>query len=325
MIQRGRKRKRRKYTLQALWIFAAVIASIGLLLGYKLGFSDGKNEEGTIVNAAGQPDGLIKDNLLALTPILQASVTPEPTVTPTPTPEPQGPYQVYNPSEGEESNITPIPSTGEEVTEAEETVQETQKMIALTFDDGPYPPVTDRILQTLRDNDSHATFFVMGNRAETYSDTIAQAFADGNQIGNHTYSHKDLTKLSADQIIYEVQYSNDMINQSAEVGDAYLRPPYGAKSETVKSTVGVPMICWNVDTLDWKTKDADAIYKEIMGTVKDGDILLMHDLYPSTADAMEKVIPELIRQGYKLVTVKELLESRGVTPEAGSVYYSARQ
>lgn len=329
MNQRGRKRRKR-YTLQILWIVAALIASTSLLLGYKLGISDQKEKESSIVNAAEQPKDLLADTLLTLTPTLQPILTSAPTIAPTiitptvtpspePEPTPQGPYQVYDPGT-QEQEVTPTPV----VDENEKPVEETEKMIALTFDDGPYPPVTDRILKILREYNSHATFFVMGSRVETYQDTLVQAHEDGNQIGNHTFNHKDLTKLSVEDIKYEIQYANKKINQSAKVGEAYLRPPYGAKNDIVKETVGVPMIAWSVDTLDWKTKNADSIYKEIMSTVKDGDILLMHDLYPSTADAMEKVIPELIRQGYKLVTVQELLEARGITPEAGVVYYNAR-
>ncbi|MDD5936853.1 MAG: polysaccharide deacetylase family protein, partial [Clostridiales bacterium] len=137
-------------------------------------------------------------------------------------------------------------------------------------------------------------------------------------------NHKNLTKLSAKDIKYEVERSNELINENADVGTSYIRPPYGAKSDDVMKNVNAPLIFWSVDSEDWKSKNKDAIYNMIMSNVKDGDIILMHDLYPTTADAMEKVIPELIRQGYKLVTVQELLEAKGITPEAGGVYYNAR-
>lgn len=333
MSQRGRRRRRRTYTLQVLWIVVAILATVGLIIGYKLGVKENDTDLNSVVNAAEHPTQIVVENTATPVPTLEPTteptvtptVTPIPTATPTPEPTPQGPYQVYEGDKQDETqNGEVVTPTGEAEKPTEEKPEKTQKMIALTFDDGPYPPVTERILKLLKDNDSHATFFVMGNRMDTYPDTVAQAFEDGNQIGNHTYSHKDLSKLNASDIAYEVEHSNELINKNAAVGDAYLRPPYGAKNDTVRSAVKVPMICWSVDTLDWKSKDKDAIYKEIMDNVKDGDILLMHDLYPTTADAMEKVIPELIRQGYKLVTVQELLEANGITPEGGTVYYNAR-
>lgn len=322
------KKRKKKHLIQIAWVLVTIIAVIGLYLGYRLGFSD-NNKDNTIVNAADHPTGGV-EKPVTLAPTAEATATPtptlvptqvvEPTVTATPTPTPQvqdniDPNQEEANIEDNNDTITPT---------EEEPTQEVQKMVALTFDDGPYPPVTERLLKILKDNDSHATFFVVGNRMDTYSETVQQAVEEGHQIGNHTFSHKDLTKLKVKEIEYEVEYSNDLINQYADAGNTYLRPPYGAKSDIVKSTVKVPLIFWSVDSLDWKTRNKDAIYKEIMKTVKDGDIILMHDLYPSTADAMEKVIPALISEGYKLVTVQELLEAKGITPEGGVVYYNGR-
>lgn len=333
MRQQQRRRRKKNYSIQIIWGMVAIVTILGLIVGFKLGFSDNNNND-TIVNAADHPaDGDKNYVTLTTTPTTTPTATPTATITPTPT---LVPTQVVEPTKA----VTPTPQVLNEIdsnqedinidndnfaaTPEEESTKEVQKMVALTFDDGPYPPVTERILKVLKDNDSHATFFVVGNRMETYAQTVQQAFEEGNQIGNHTFSHKDLTKLKVNEIEYEVEYSNDLINENADVGNAYFRPPYGAKSDIVKSTVKVPLIFWSVDSLDWKSRDKDAIYKEIMGTVKDGDIILMHDLYPTTADAMEKVIPALISEGYKLVTVQELLEAKGIAPEAGTVYYNGR-
>ncbi len=322
------KKRKKKHLIQIAWVLVTIIAVIGLYLGYRLGFSD-NNKDNTIVNAADHPTSGI-EKPVTLAPTAEGTVTPtptlvptqvvEPTVTATLTPTPQVQDNIDPNQEEtniEDNNVTITPTE-------EEPTQEVQKMVALTFDDGPYPPVTERLLKILKDNDSHATFFVVGNRMDIYPETVQQAVEEGHQIGNHTFSHKDLTKLKVKEIEYEVEYSNDLINQYADAGNTYLRPPYGAKSDIVKSTVKVPLIFWSVDSLDWKTRNKDAIYKEIMKTVKDGDIILMHDLYPSTADAMEKVIPALISEGYKLVTVQELLEAKGITPEGGVVYYNGR-
>lgn len=306
MSRRGRRRA--KQTLQITWIVAAIALSVILLIGYEIGFGKKESDSSTVVNAADNNNTEDRKETIdeqEITPVItpEATPTPAPTVTVTPTPEPT-------------PEATPTPEPTQEATE--------QKLVALTFDDGPYPPVTSRILALLEQYDSHATFFVMGDRMDTYPDMVKEVFEAGNQIGNHTLSHKQLTKLTVSQIKHEVEYSNELINKNAEVGDAYLRPPYGAKNDTVKSTVKVPMILWSVDSLDWSSKNKDAIYKEIMDHVQDGDIILMHDLYSTTADAMELVIPELIKQGYQLVTVEELLRLKGITAEAGVVYHNGR-
>lgn len=204
-----------------------------------------------------------------------------------------------------------------------ESVEDTRKMIALTFDDGPHPTVTNRILDILEANGAKATFFVMGNRVQNYVDTVKRIVDLDCQIGNHTFSHKDLTKLSVSDIRYEVEHSNDNINEIVPVGEVVLRPPYGAKNDRVYETVKVPMITWSVDPEDWKSRDKDAVAKHILETAQDGDIVLMHDLYESTADAMEYVIPKLIEMGYELVTVDELFEAKGITLEAGIMYRNA--
>lgn len=206
----------------------------------------------------------------------------------------------------------------------EEESKEEKKYLALTFDDGPYPKVTNRILDVLEENGAKATFFVMGNRldtnGDTYKDAVKRAYSLGCQIGNHTYSHKDLTKLSVNEIKKEISRANEIINTIVPMGDAALRPPYGARNDKVYSTVKVPMITWSVDPEDWKSKDRDTVVKNILDTVSDGDIVLMHDLYESTADAVEVVVPKLIEMGYELVTVNELFEIKGVTLKAGSLY-----
>jgi peptidoglycan/xylan/chitin deacetylase (PgdA/CDA1 family) len=165
---------------------------------------------------------------------------------------------------------------------------------------------------------------MMGNRMTEYKSTVELVYESGNQVASHTYSHKDLTKLSKKELQYEVDYASECINNVVPVGDVFLRPPYGAKNDFVKANVGAPMIFWSVDSLDWSSRKADAVYKEIMDHVQDGDIIIMHDLYESTADAMEIVIPKLIEEGYQLVTVKELLEAKGIDIVDGNAYYYGR-
>lgn len=334
MNQRRRRyrRRRRSYSLQVLWIIVTLVATAGLIIGYKLNSEDNQDSNSPIANAADYPAGSENNNV---TPMVSPTTAPtlvpsiSPTIAPTLTPEP-----TKEPSSTPTATIAPtivptmIPqdtNSSENSKDKEEVTEDTPKMIALTFDDGPYPPVTERIVKTLAENDARATFFVVGNRVEQYKTTLELTYEGGNQIASHTYSHKDLTKLSIKDIKEEISHSNKCINSIVPVGETYLRPPYGTKNDIMKQNVGVPMIFWSVDTLDWSSRDAKSIYKEIIDTVKDGDILLMHDLYPSTADAMELVVPKLIEEGYQLVTVQELFEAKGIDIVDGSVYYNGRK
>lgn len=195
-------------------------------------------------------------------------------------------------------------------------------IVAFTFDDGPYTPVTGRILDVLEAYHSQATFFVMGNRVNNYTDTLKRAYELGNQIGNHSFNHKSFEKISEGDVLWQIAYTNDLVEGIIGVRPALVRVPYGAYKGQVSAAVKYPMIQWNVDTLDWKTKDKDAIIAEVMRTISDGDIILMHDLYPATADAFAELVPVLIEQGYQLVTVRDLYAAKGIPLEPGRVYFN---
>ena len=183
-------------------------------------------------------------------------------------------------------------------------------MVALTFDDGPGPR-TSEILDQLKKYNAHATFFMLGKNVKSYPDAVKQMLKDGNELGNHSYDHQQLTKIDAEAIAKEVNDTNENIKNICGSPATVLRPPYGAINDTVKSSVGMPMILWNVDTLDWKTRNAQKTIDTVLSQVKDGDIVLMHDLYEQSAIAAETLIPELTKRGYQLVTVSEMAELRG--------------
>lgn len=198
-------------------------------------------------------------------------------------------------------------------------------MVALTFDDGPYGPVTNRILAKLEENGGHATFFVVGNRVKTYASSVQRAVKDGCQIGNHTYDHKNaLTKLTPAEIQKQIHDTDVAVAYYAGSAPVIVRPVGGGVNDTVKSSVGKPMINWSIDTLDWKSRNASSVQLNVLDHVQDGDIILMHDLYKSTADACDMIIPELTKRGYQLVTVSELAAAKGITLENGKVYTSMR-
>lgn len=218
--------------------------------------------------------------------------------------------------------------TTEKTTEAEEKGEwklpkATDKLVCFTFDDGPYAPVTNKILDTLEKYNGRATFFVVGDRADTYSDEIIRASKMGCEIGTHTYSHVNLNSLSVPEMQEEIKKSCDAISKYTGKKVKVLRPPEGAANDTVKANVGMPMVLWSVDSRDWDYRNADKDYQTVMDNVFDGSIVLMHDLYPATADAVARLIPELAKQGYKFVTFSELMKIRGVDVEPGEKYFSA--
>ena len=202
-------------------------------------------------------------------------------------------------------------------------IDKNKKMVALTYDDGP-SIYTPRILKTLKENNSVATFFVVGNRVPTYSDTVKKAHDMGCEIGNHTYEHKSLPNLSETEVKRQISKTNKEVKKAIGEKPVIMRPTGGATNTNIKKWVGMPSIIWSIDTLDWKTRNADSTRRAVLNRVKDGDIVLMHDLYSATATASETIIPELVRRGYQLVTVSELAECRGGMKETGA-YYSFRK
>lgn len=202
-------------------------------------------------------------------------------------------------------------------------IDKNKKMVALTYDDGP-SIYTPRVLKTLKENNAVATFFVVGNRVPTYSDTVKKAHDMGCEIGKHTYEHKNLTRVSEAEVKRQITKTNRNVKKVTGQAPVIVRPTGGATNANVKQWVGMPSIIWSIDTLDWKTRNADSTKRAVLDHVKDGDIVLMHDLYSATASASETIIPELVKRGYQLVTVSELAECRGGMKETGA-YFNFRK
>lgn len=193
-------------------------------------------------------------------------------------------------------------------------------MIALTFDDGPNPSSTQRILDVLNANYSHATFFVVGTNAENYPDTLKAISASGCELGNHSYNHKDLTTLSTSDVEEQIEKVNRAVKKATGENTTVIRPPYGAYNDKVIKQLEEPVILWDLDTEDWESRNAKKIVDAVMSSVKDGDIVLMHDIYDSTAEAVEILIPKLKEQGYQVVSVSELARYKGKTLELDKAY-----
>ena len=190
-------------------------------------------------------------------------------------------------------------------------VNENGPVIALTFDDGPYPKVTGHILDVLEKNGVCATFFVLGSRIEGHEDMLTRMDELGCEIGNHSFSHADLTRLSKADCQRELSDTDAEIRRVTGHEASVVRPPYGYYNKTVMSAAGRPLILWTVDTNDWRGKAPGEIADYVIQQAKEGSVILMHDQQTQTADAMEMIIPTLIEEGFRFVTVSELIRLTG--------------
>lgn len=181
------------------------------------------------------------------------------------------------------------------------------KKIALTFDDGPHPRYTEQLLDGLKERNVVATFFVTGENAQNYPNIIRREQEEGHLIGNHTYNHVQLDKISKEAAKEEIEATNQEIYEITGVYPAWLRPPYGEWRKNLDFYVGMFPVLWDVDTLDWKSKNVDSIMRIVKNEVEDGAVILMHDAYQSSVDAALQIVDLLMKEGYKFVTVDKLI------------------
>lgn len=184
-----------------------------------------------------------------------------------------------------------------------------KKMIALTFDDGP-SKYTDKIIDLLNKYDASGTFFVLGNKVEMYKETLIKMVEQGSEIGNHSYNHKWLIKLNKNDFINQVNQTQSILKNTIGYTPTLLRPTYGSVNDEIKNNTTLDIVLWNIDTLDWKLKNYKDIANRVIGKVKDGDIVLMHDIHERTLKALEIILPKLKEEGYQFVTVSELKKSQ---------------
>ena len=184
-------------------------------------------------------------------------------------------------------------------------VVKNNKLVALTFDDGPNNN-TGRVLDILHKYNVKATFFILGTNIKGHEDIIKRMNKEGHQIGNHMYSHKLITRLKGEEIIDEIDKTDSLIYNIIGKRPLILRPSYGSLNKRVRRVIDRPIINWSIDTLDWKYHNSKYISNKIVDKVKDGDIVLMHDIYTATFNSLDITIPKLLNKGYKLVTINEL-------------------
>ena len=198
-------------------------------------------------------------------------------------------------------------------------------MVAITLDDGPHATNTQKILDILDAHNAKATFFMLGQNVVNNEEVVKNVYKRGNEIGIHTWDHKQLTKLSQDEIVSQVERTSDAIYKIIGKRPKLVRPPYGAINDTVKNSINYSLILWNIDSLDWKSRDEKQIVPLVMNSVQDGDIILLHDIHSTTVPAVEKIVSQLEEQGYQMVTVSQLLEAKGYDMSKTKVFYSGRQ
>ena len=202
-----------------------------------------------------------------------------------------------------------------------------KKMVALTFDDGP-GPYTKRLLNILKRNGAKATFFMVGQNVSSYKSAVKTMASMGCELGNHSYSHPQFTSLSVSQMRSQVTRTNNAVKNACGKKPTVFRLPYGdgASNGTVLSALGLPSIYWSIDTRDWaNTGNSQHTVNAVLNNVRNGDIVLMHDIHYATVNAAERIIPALKNRGYQMVTVSQLAKYKGKkTLRPGRTYYSFR-
>ena len=226
--------------------------------------------------------------------------------TPTPTPEPP-------------PTTTPMPPSGGDHPSGNVDCSQVS-CVALTFDDGP-SVYTGGLLDQLAAHNARATFFVLGKSARVQPETIARFIQEGHEIGNHSWSHLDLSKLGDDEIRQEINQTNEVVAQITGTSPKHFRPPYGAYNDHVLSVTGLPVVLWSLDPLDWKDRDAEIVAQR-MREAQAGAIILAHDIHRTTVDAIPAVLTAFESQGVHFVTVSQLFAPEPLSP--GHVYTRQR-
>ena len=196
-------------------------------------------------------------------------------------------------------------------------------MVAITFDDGPKPETTTRLLDELARREIPATFFLVGEFIPENEEIVKRMVSEGHQLGVHSFSHIEIIDLSKQDFDFEVAQTRDLLRNIVGEREYWLRPPYGILDDSVLKWADSPIILWSLDPEDWKDRDPQRIVDFVLTHVKDGDILLFHDIYDSSVDAAIQIVDALTERGYCFATVEQLLNARNIPIKNGSIYRSA--
>lgn len=215
-----------------------------------------------------------------------------------------------------------IPTDYSEPMELEQENTELPKLIALTFDDGPRRSTTSALLDGLNERGVKATFFLIGGQIPGNEDLVRRLDQEGHQIGIHTYDHVVLAGLNEADFADQVDRTRTLLKDVLQHNDFLLRPPYGLVDDAVQRQAGCPIILWSIDPEDWNDKNVDRIVEHVVSHAQDGDIILMHDIYPTSVEAALRFIDALHEKNFLFVTVDELAAQRCISLKAGEIYRS---
>ncbi|MBB5034017.1 polysaccharide deacetylase family protein [Prosthecobacter vanneervenii] len=219
------------------------------------------------------------------------------------------------------STMPPVPPAGARISYS--SVKISQKTLAMTFDDGPHPSLTPKLLDLLKERNIKCTFFLIGQQVKMYPDIVRRIIAEGHEIGNHTWTHCSLTSRSDDQIRSELKKSEDAVFEVAGVRPHLVRPPYGAVNTRIKNLMftefGYSTIMWSVDPQDWRRPGVAAVTSRLVNGAHPGAIMLSHDIHPPTITAMPAMFDQLLSQGYQFVTVSQLLNMEKASMPVGVI------
>lgn len=201
----------------------------------------------------------------------------------------------------------------------------TKKQIAITFDDGPHPSYTNELLKILEDNKAKSTFFMLGLNVQLYPDVVKNVSDSGNEIALHGHSHTSFTRMNLTNILEEIEQTNKAIEKITNKTTTLVRPPYGSINSEIKTKIDYSYILWNIDTNDWKTRDVDTIVAHVLEEVHDGCIILFHDIFKSSIEAVEILLPILYLEGYQFVDVTTLAKRNGNIISLNEIYTSLKK
>ena len=224
----------------------------------------------------------------------------------------QKPKDVPNPITRQFNTPSALPTTPPAgVRVSYNSVKTDQKILAMTFDDGPHPSLTPKLLDILKERNIKCTFFLIGRQVKMYPDIVRRIVAEGHELGNHTWTHCSLTSRSDAQIRSEMQQSADAVYEVAGVRPQLMRPPYGAINSRIKDMIfsefGYATIMWSVDPMDWRRPGVSVVTSRLVNGAHPGAIMLAHDIHPPTIQAMPAMFDQLIAKGYQFVTVSQLM------------------
>jgi peptidoglycan-N-acetylglucosamine deacetylase len=219
------------------------------------------------------------------------------------------------------SSMPTVPPAGAKIGYSQVNI--TEKVVAMTFDDGPHPTLTPKLLDILKARNIKCTFFVIGRSAKTYPNIIRRMIAEGHEVANHTWTHASLTSRSDAQIRTELQQSEDALVAAANYRPHLIRPPYGAINTRIKqlmfSEFGYSTIMWSVDPQDWRRPGVSVVTSRLVNGAHPGAIMLAHDIHPPTIEAMPAMFDQLLAKGYQFVTVSQLLNMEKANMPVGVV------